>query len=314
MFTLPAESFGKRSDSKDGRQAYCKACRNKRDFGKQNTPEAQAYKATHYKTNIDSYKARAKVNREKDPVVHAGKKKAYREANPEKVAEGKKRCVEASPEKYQETKKRYYEENKDALKAKNTNRYYGEKREEIIAKQKEYVERNYEKVMGSRKNGRIRKKANAGKNLLLKLQKQGVKIQFFNADSVSPDYKEGLIYICSNSGNLLHKVGSTFGRGVATRVSEHNGSSVYRENNEIKKRTFYGCGDGCKPDWKTTHVYLFPGIDSAELQRIENKIVHVELSKRGWHHLGQNGEWELFHADAQEIHGAINSLLFKMKH
>jgi hypothetical protein len=310
---MPIGSFGKRNDSKDGRQSYCKQCRTTRDAEKQSTPVIKAYKAAHYAANTDSYKSRAKHNREKDPVAHAEKKKAYREENPEKVAEGKKRCVEANPEKYKAINKRHYDRNKEIYIARTNARYNGEQREEIIAKQREYVERNYEKVKLSRIAGHLRKKSRAGKDLFRKLQKTGINVQVFNADSIPDDYTEGLIYICGNSSNSLHKVGSTFGRGVQLRIAEHNGSSVYREKGEIKKRDYYGCSDGCTADWKASHVYLLPGVNSAELQRIENKIIHVALTERGWFHLGKKGECELFEAKISEIHNLIDKLLSHLK-
>jgi len=301
--------FGKRKDAKDGFQGYCKTCRNKRDEGKQSSPEAKAYKAAHYQVNSESYKARAKHNREKDPVAHAAKKKSYRESNKEKVAEGKKRSALAKPEQYKAMKKRYYQENSDEVKKRTNGRYHGPQREEIIAKQKQYVEDNYEKVKESRKKGRIRKKSRAGKRLFAKLQAQGVAVIVYNADAIPENYNEGLIYLCSNSSNDFHKVGSTFGRGVDMRVSEHNRPSTYRDEGKKMVRPYYGAGDGCESDWQATHVYLLPGVSSADLQRIENKSIHVELASHGWHRPGHFGERELFFAPTLAIHEVITGLL-----
>lgn len=107
------DSFGKRSDTKDGRRSQCRACRNEvnnkwqrsekakesaRVWAKENREKAREYEKRYWEKNPEKLKEKLARNDKK-----------YRERHPEKIRLKDKRWRLANPEKRREIERRYRE-------------------------------------------------------------------------------------------------------------------------------------------------------------------------------------------------------------
>jgi len=160
------EEFGKRKQSKDGRDWRCKECVRTYNtaYALSNKEKLAQYKKDWVEENKDYCKSKSKANYDKNKVEILKKQKVYRGKNTDKMAAYGKAYYKNNKADLAASQKDYVARNKDKVAAyhaeyykgyrdkaiENSRKHYKENRDEALSKQKLYREANEKEIAAKR--------------------------------------------------------------------------------------------------------------------------------------------------------------------